>query len=63
MTKIPIKKLNKEAREHICQLSYLKMNFADLEMYKTFHKLDEALNQAGWELAEKLEEKRTKNEK
>jgi hypothetical protein len=54
------KEQEKDIREFIVELSTLKNRAAELEMWRTFHELDETLNQAGWELARLLGEERYK---
>jgi len=48
----------KEVEGFIVKLSYLKNDFANCRMFKTMHKIDDALKEAGWELASKLMEEK-----
>ena len=54
------KKQENDIRKLIVDLAVLKGRAAELEMWRTHHKLDDALNHAGWELARLLGEERYK---
>ena len=41
-------------KELLVELSLLKNKFAEVGLYKSMHKIDEALNIAGFEVADKI---------
>jgi hypothetical protein len=47
-----------DIRTFIIDLSTIKNRAAKLHMWPTFYLIDDALNRAGWEFAEKLEKER-----
>lgn len=56
-----MKKWEQDIRGLIIDLSVIKNRAMELKMYTTYHLLDDALNRAGWELAEKLDEDKEKD--
>lgn len=54
-------KNEQEIRDLIIQITLLKHKAINLKMLKTFYALDEAMNTAGWELANKLNKERDKS--
>ena len=45
-------------RKLILEIAVAKGRAMEYKMYKTFYKLDEAINTLGWELAEMLEKEK-----
>ena len=54
------KKRESEIRDLILKIAVIKGRAMELEMYRTGHLLNDALNHSGWELARLLGEERTK---
>jgi hypothetical protein len=53
-------KNEQEIRDLIVQITLLKHKAINLKMMKTFYSLDDSMNAAGWELADKLTKEKSK---